>query len=142
MPNAPDIDAILAMQDSKMRECLNASQVEAVRQACTRRLCLVQGPPGTGKTTTAIELLDFLLVHNLVPTPILVSGHTNAAVDNILVGLARRGKRVVRIGQEDKVREECRPCMPGEAKSVDLRAAEVICATCIGSGGGVFSKEG
>merc|ERR1719330_814062 len=119
LPRAQEAEAAFAREQHKLRESLNASQVEAVRRASTQRLCLVQGPPGTGKTTTAIQLLDFLLVQNLVPTPILVSGHTNAAVDNILVGLARRGKRVVRIGQEDKVREECRPYLLGEEKSTE-----------------------
>jgi len=142
MPNAPDVDATFATREREMREGLNASQLEAVRQACTRRLCLVQGPPGTGKTTTAVKLLDFLLEHKLVPTPILVSGHTNAAVDNILVGIARRGRRVARIGEGDKVREECKPYVLGEAGSTEIDKAEVVCATCIGSGGGVFYREG
>jgi len=142
MPRSQEVDSTFAKEEHRMRDILNASQVEAVRQACTQRLCLIQGPPGTGKTTTAIELLDFLLTHDLVPTPILVSGHTNAAVDNILAGLAGRGKRVVRIGEGDKVREECRPYLLGEERSTEPHLAEVVFATCIGSGGGVFQREG
>merc|ERR1719171_1859937 len=104
---------MIQAEEQTLRKKLNASQVEAVRCACTQRLCLIQGPPGTGKTTTALQLLDFLLRNKVVPTPILVSGHTNAAVDNILAGLILRGRRVVRIGEGDKIRPDCRPYMFG-----------------------------
>jgi len=142
LPSAPDIERVFAREQQRLREKLNASQVEAVRNASSHRLFLIQGPPGTGKTTTAVELLDFLVVNKLVPTPILASGHTNAAVDNILAGLSRKGRRVVRIGEGEKVRAECKPYVLGEEKAADLQSAEVVCATCIGSGSGVLSKEG
>lgn len=142
LPSALDTETVFVSKQEKLSEKLNKSQIDAVRQASTQRLCLIQGPPGTGKTTTAVELLDFLLTNSLVPTPILVSGHTNAAVDNILVGLIKKQKRVVRVGEGEKVRAECRPYVLGEERAVDPKCAEVICATCIGSGSGMFSKEG
>mmetsp|Transcript_88719 Transcript_88719/g.153546 ORF Transcript_88719/g.153546 Transcript_88719/m.153546 type:complete len:1496 (+) Transcript_88719:65-4552(+) len=146
LPNAKDTSRVLNERLSEptdvLNEKLNPSQVEALRAASTRRLSLIQGPPGTGKTTTAVELLDFLLEHDVVPTPILVSGHTNAAVDNILAGLIHKGRSVVRIGEESKVRLECQPYLLGEAKAAEPSKAEVICATCSGSGSGTFHKEG
>jgi DNA polymerase III delta prime subunit len=143
MPNATDIEDAIRGQEEALRQKLNESQIEAVRRAATQRLCLIQGPPGTGKTTTALELLDFLLTNQFVPTPILVSGPSNAAVDNLLLGLVKRGRRVVRMGEGDKIREECKPYLYGKGElAVEPRIAEVICATCIGSGSGVFAREG
>jgi hypothetical protein len=142
LPNSGEIFDALGKHEAELRKKLNKSQVAAIRGACTRRLSLIQGPPGTGKTTTSVELLDFLLSNKLVPTPILVSGHTNAAVDNILVGLARKGRSIVRVGVEEKVRLECRPYVLGGEKAAEPFAAEVILATCIGSGDNVFQREG
>merc|ERR1719387_2380903 len=142
LPSAGDTERLLQAEEEALRERLNASQVEAIRRASTQRLCLIQGPSGTGKTTTALELLDFLLRNDVVPTPILVSGHTNAAVDNLLAGLAKLGRRVARIGEGDKVRPDCRPYVLGEELAAEPAAAEVVCATCAGSGNGVFSREG
>jgi len=142
LPTSAVTETILVREEPRLKEALNVSQIAAVGRACTHRLCLIQGPPGTGKTTLAVEMLDFLLLNELVPTPILVTGHTNASVDNILAGLAQKGKRLVRIGERDKVRLECRPYVLGEEKAAEPQTAEVICATCIGSGSGIFSKEG
>jgi len=142
LPSAGNTERLLQAEEEALRERLNASQVEAIRRAATQQLCLIQGPPGTGKTTTALELLDFLLRNKVVPTPILVSGHTNAAVDNILAGLILRGRRVVRIGEGDKIRPDCRPYMFGEELAAEPSMADVVCATCSGSGSGVLSREG
>jgi hypothetical protein len=141
LPNAQDTQVVFGMQEDILADKLNSSQLSAVSVAATRRLSLIQGPPGTGKTTTAVELLVFLLDHKIVPTPILVSGHTNAAVDNILIGLAKKGRRVVRIGDHNKVRVDCKPFVLGEECAAEPRLAEVICATCSGSGSAVFQKE-
>jgi hypothetical protein len=143
LSNAEDTEKLFSKEKDSLAERLNLSQLEAVRAASTQRLSLIQGPPGTGKTTTAVELLVFLLDHQIVPTPILVSGHTNAAVDNILMGLAKRGRGVVRVGGEgSKIRAECMPYLLGEELAAEPRVAEVICATCSGSGSAFFHKEG
>jgi hypothetical protein len=143
LPSAADTEVLLLKEQMVLAEKkqLNPSQMEAIRFASTHSLALIQGPPGTGKTTTAVELLCFVLDHKIVPTPILVSGHTNAAVDNILVGLAKKNKRIVRIGDEDKVRSECKSYLLGEDKAAEPENAEVICATCIASGNRVFHKQ-
>jgi hypothetical protein len=41
--------------------------------------------------------------------PILACGDTNAAVDNLVEGLVKKGMRVVRLGQPAKVRR-CNGC--------------------------------
>ena len=42
MPRSQEVDSTFAKEEHRMRDILNASQVEAVRQACTQRLCLIQ----------------------------------------------------------------------------------------------------
>jgi hypothetical protein len=133
LPNAEEAERVFAMHRHDLAKKLNPSQLEGVRLACTQRLSLIQGPPGTGKTTTAVELLAFLVDHKIVPTPILVSAHTNAAVDNLLVRLAKKGKKVVRIG-DNIVLPDCLPYARGGKLAADPKNAEVICATCSGSG--------
>mmetsp|Transcript_115056 Transcript_115056/g.199628 ORF Transcript_115056/g.199628 Transcript_115056/m.199628 type:complete len:1706 (-) Transcript_115056:102-5219(-) len=133
--------------EPSLKKNLNTSQHDAVRSAALQRVCLIQGPPGTGKTTTALELLDFLLDSKIVPTPILVTAHTNTAVDNLLLGLIKRGRnRVVRVGSatNEKVHPECLPYVVGEEMATDLKSAdlEVVCATCIGSGSNQLEKAG
>lgn len=69
-----------------------------------------QGPPGTGKTQALLSLLDILCSTAAKSKarfremgPILACGDTNAATDNIVEGLHKRGIRVVRAGQPGKV---------------------------------------
>mmetsp|Transcript_67211 Transcript_67211/g.105027 ORF Transcript_67211/g.105027 Transcript_67211/m.105027 type:complete len:1244 (+) Transcript_67211:1-3732(+) len=139
------IDEILRMAQSKLSSKLNKSQMDALKLASTRRVALIQGPPGTGKTTTAVEIVSFLLEYDIVPRPILVTGHTNPSVDNLLVGLARKGKRVMRLGGESnnsKIRDECKSYLVNGENAADLEEAEVICATCSGSASGKLKEKG
>jgi regulator of nonsense transcripts 1 len=108
LPNAEANERIFEREKPTLSEKLNSSQLEALRAASTNRVSLIQGPPGTGKTTTSVEFLAFLLDHTDVPKPILVSGHTNAAVDNLLVGLAKKGKRVVRLPMKPRCAKNAR----------------------------------
>jgi regulator of nonsense transcripts 1 len=63
-------------------------------------------PPGTGKTRTIIEAIKLLKLHWKLPHPILVTAHTNAAVDNLLAGLTRHGLQATRAGNTERVRPE------------------------------------
>jgi len=52
-------------------------------------LHVIHGPPGCGKTSTIVELVGIL--HKMLPSvPILVSGHTNIAVDVVLDKIKRQ----------------------------------------------------
>ncbi|CAG9464879.1 unnamed protein product [Pedinophyceae sp. YPF-701] len=105
-------------------EGLNDSQKRAVFDALSRSLVLWQGPPGTGKTRTLLSLLAVMVqasraqaaTSGVLPDaadvgPILACAGTNAAVDNIVEGLLKRGVRVVRIGQPAKVRPSLHKCV-------------------------------
>ncbi|RXK38247.1 hypothetical protein M231_04419 [Tremella mesenterica] len=85
---------------------LNPSQIRAIAMMLSERLSLVQGPPGTGKTRVIVETIKLLKSHWQVPFPILVCAHTNVAVDNLLDGLQNHGLKAIRVGTEERIRED------------------------------------
>ena len=154
----------LALEKYGALEGLNDSQRLAVEGAVTNRLTLVQGPPGTGKTAVAIRILqhwarlaskDASKGEN--PPPVLATSDSNIAVDNLVEGCAAAGLRVVRLGRPEAIRPELlrfcidRPpstygqgsnqqylggsSMAFRERMKHLKRAQVICCTCIGSGG-------
>ncbi|KAJ8901963.1 hypothetical protein NDN08_004165 [Rhodosorus marinus] len=89
---------------------LNESQLDAVKTAVISTVCnsssngftLLHGPPGTGKTTTVLSLLSVLLADSVGGSNhmfserrkkmrVLVCAPSNAAVDEILVRVMRKG---------------------------------------------------
>lgn len=161
-----DVDCLrdasrLALERHGALEGLNASQALAVEGAATNRLTLVQGPPGTGKTAVAIRILQHwarLAVSEGSSNPILATSDSNIAVDNLVEGCANAGLRVVRLGRPEAIRPELlrfcidRPPAPGsnsqqgtsaaaiKEKLKTIRNAQVVCCTCIGSGGDILEK--
>ena len=146
-----DIGAALAADSG-----LNPSQRSAVATALTSTLTLWQGPPGTGKTRTLVALLSTLATASRSDTarrarggrtarapadadaaaalrarsvPVLACGDTNAAADNLTLGLKEAGVRVVRLGSPSKVSEVVRSMtldalvarLPAGADVADLR---------------------
>ncbi|MBK7040619.1 MAG: Flp pilus assembly complex ATPase component TadA [Bacteroidetes bacterium] len=86
---------------------LNESQQEAVSAIVqNEKICIVHGPPGTGKTTTLIEAIK-QLVNN--QEKVLVSAPSNAAVDNIAIGLHTVGLKILRVGNSSKINEAIFP---------------------------------
>eukprot|EP01083_Nonionella_stella_P096399 270992_1 len=88
---------------------LDASQMEALRQILTKKIALVQGPPGTGKTFVTLQALR-VLVDNMQYSdpPLLVVSLTNHALDQLLEGIYKFEKRIVRIGsrtESDEMKE-------------------------------------
>lgn len=55
-----------------------------------------------------IETIKLLKKRWQIPHPILVTAHTNAAVDNLLSGLREYGIKAARLGREEVVREDLR----------------------------------
>ncbi|WNI26167.1 AAA domain-containing protein [Streptomyces sp. ITFR-16] len=93
-------------------EDLDPEQLEAFRKALTTEdLLVVLGPPGTGKTRTITEI-----AHTAATTAgadsgrVLVTSHTNRAVDNVLARLPR-DLVVIRVGDESKVHVDVKPLL-------------------------------
>jgi len=158
----------LALQKYRALEGLNASQSLAVQGAVTNRLTLVQGPPGTGKTAVAIRILQHWArlakseaTNGESPSPILATSDSNIAVDNLVEGCAAVGLQVVRLGRPEAIRPELLrfcidrpPSSYGSAGNKDqygsnpaqafkermkaLKKAQIVCCTCIGSGGDIL----
>lgn len=83
---------------------LTPSQQEAINSVLSGgRVRLVHGPPGTGKTHTLVHLAMALA---RAGHSVLCSADSNAAVDNLVVGLRRAGAPVVRIGHAPNLRDE------------------------------------
>ncbi|WP_329214246.1 AAA domain-containing protein [Streptomyces sp. NBC_01485] len=93
-------------------EGLDPEQLAAFRKALTTEdLLVVLGPPGTGKTRTITEI-----AHTTALTAagdsgrVLVTSHTNRAVDNVLARLPR-DLVVIRVGDESKVHADVKPLL-------------------------------
>lgn len=90
---------------------LNRSQREAFGRALgAEDLMVVLGPPGTGKTRviSQIALATAVGAAGRPPARVLVTSHTNRAVDNVLSRLPAN-LVVVRVGNDGAVTEEGRP---------------------------------
>lgn len=79
---------------------LDAHQSDAFRRALSAPdVLLVLGPPGTGKTTTIVEIVTALVA---LGQRVLVTSHTNRAVDNVVENLPPEINSV-RVGAEDSM---------------------------------------
>lgn len=82
---------------------LNESQMEAIRMALgSDDFFLIHGPFGTGKTRTLHELIRQEVMRG---SRVLVTAESNAAVDNLLEGIAGHVK-CVRLGHPQRVSRE------------------------------------
>ncbi|HEX2066307.1 MAG TPA: AAA domain-containing protein, partial [Candidatus Thermoplasmatota archaeon] len=85
-------------------EELTPAQREAIGSVLSGgRVRLVHGPPGTGKTHTLVHLAMALAKAG---HSVLVTADSNAAVDNLVVGLRRNGALCVRVGHAPNIRDE------------------------------------
>lgn len=95
---------------------------------------LIHGPPGTGKTTVIAEIVRQLRNRG---KNILITSHTNVAVDNALEKLLpdyrsyELGSKIVRLGLRAKVTDKrLRDLVPvKDEELVKLRTAQVVGAT-------------
>jgi hypothetical protein len=124
----------------------------------------------TGKTQVAIRILQHwarlaaaATKNGDDPAPILATSDSNIAVDNLVEGCAAVGLQVVRLGRPEAIRPEllrfCIDRPPSSYGSNDrnqpqgsnanykerlkqLKSAQVVCCTCIGSGGDILDALG
>ncbi|SDY45082.1 AAA domain-containing protein [Amycolatopsis xylanica] len=89
-------------------EALDEDQLSAFRHAlAVEDLLVVLGPPGTGKTRVISQIARACAL-DPAAGPVLVTSHTNRAVDNVL-GKLPRDVVVVRVGNEGSVGAEGKP---------------------------------
>jgi energy-coupling factor transporter ATP-binding protein EcfA2 len=99
-------------------EDLDDDQLEAFRKAlAVRDMLLVIGPPGTGKTRTISQIARACAYEQ--GGRVLVTSHTNRAVDNVLARLPAE-LVAIRVGNEGSVTAEGRPYLL-ERQAADLR---------------------
>jgi superfamily I DNA/RNA helicase len=90
------------------RDRLDPAQLTAFQRALTvPDMLLVLGPPGTGKTRTITEIAAASAARG---ERVLVTSHTNRAVDNVLERLPAH-VRSVRVGNEDAMTSHAREFM-------------------------------
>ncbi|MGW1427423.1 DEAD/DEAH box helicase [Streptomyces sp. NPDC002431] len=97
---------------ARPHEELDPEQLEAFRKSLTTEdLLVVLGPPGTGKTRTITEIArTTALATDSAGGRVLVTSHTNRAVDNVLARLPR-DLVVIRVGDETKVHADVKPLL-------------------------------
>lgn len=101
-------------------EGLNAEQSEAVGHCVASPLWFVWGPPGTGKTSTLGTVVERSIASG---SSLLISAHSNVAVDAALIAAIRAGTkgkpgRIVRAG----------PAVLAEARASGMSTREIVFA--------------
>ena len=101
---------VLEEWPAELSSALDTSQMDALRRILTKRLAIVQGPPGTGKTHVSVIALR-LLLENLAAEdpPIIISAHTNHALDQLLRHVAKFEPDFIRLGAWTKDVEVIKP---------------------------------
>lgn len=112
---------------------LDRDQLAAFHKALTvEDMLLVLGPPGTGKTRTISQIVG-AVASDTAPSRdnrrVLVTSHTNRAVDNVLPRLPAE-LLTVRVGSESVVTEEGKPYLL-ERLASDLRE-EIVRGVAVG----------
>ena len=80
---------------------LNNCQQKAVRRSLEAKdYLLINGYPGSGKTETIVHLIKILVKMNKT---VVITAHTNQAVDHILVKLVKHGINFMRIGNLSRI---------------------------------------
>ncbi|QDZ18155.1 DNA replication ATP-dependent helicase Dna2 [Chloropicon primus] len=124
---------------------LNLRQKEAALSVMNAEdYALVLGTPGSGKSTVIVQIIKLLLAKG---KSILVTSHTNNAVDNILMRLVEEDVDFVRIGNAKSVANQVKPYMVGgERKQIEnfdayaqlMDEAKVVGCTCYNMSHAVF----
>jgi len=104
--------------------------VELVSDLTAGEAVFIQGPPGTGKTTVIVEAIKRRLARN-GDERILVTSHSNLAVDNALERLAgTAGMRAVRVARAERVHPSVDQFRCDDEDDPRLLEANCYFATC------------
>ena len=132
----------------KILSRMNPVQRKAVLKAMTcENYMLIKGLPGTGKTQTLVQLIKLLLI---MKKTVLITSHTNAAVDNILLRLKEQRIDFMRLGSASRTNSELRDhlecSLVSNCKSVeDLKKVynqyQIVAVTCLGSSHALLSER-
>ncbi|KAI9695913.1 MAG: hypothetical protein M1836_006030 [Candelina mexicana] len=96
--NFENVDLLHDWPNSSQTE-LDRSQLAALHRILTKELAIVQGPPGTGKTHVSVVALRALLQNTTDDDPpIIISAHTNHALDQLLRHVAEFEPNFIRLG--------------------------------------------
>ncbi|KAG5673320.1 hypothetical protein PVAND_003380 [Polypedilum vanderplanki] len=127
---------------------MNSVQRMAVLKALTcENYMLIRGLPGSGKSQTLVNLIHLLKIMNKT---ILITSHTNSAVDNILLRLKERGITFLRLGSISRIhhslREYCETKLVENCKSVEelenlYNSYQIVAMTCLGATHAMLSKR-
>ncbi|OXU27176.1 hypothetical protein TSAR_005441 [Trichomalopsis sarcophagae] len=119
---------------------INEHQKQAILQALrTDNYLLIKGFPGTGKTQTLVALIELLLK---LDKSVLITAHTNTAVDNILLKLIERKIDFIRFGNSTKAHPNIAPmleanvtehCDSPESLHTVYCSKKVVGVTCYGA---------
>jgi hypothetical protein len=82
----PAVEKAPAYVSARVVAELNEGQRNAVRVCVGHDLSFIWGPPGTGKSTTVARLIQQLVLSG---RRVLVTAHSNAAVDVVMLDIAR-----------------------------------------------------
>jgi hypothetical protein len=107
-----DVTEVLLDSLELQNSGLNPRQLDALRSSLSRNLTFIWGPPGTGKTTTIGAIGFHLLRAN---RSLLMVSHTNTAVDEALLKLAKQvNPEVIEAGKILRVGEPKNPKLASE----------------------------
>lgn len=102
---------------------------------------------GTGKTQTLVALIQLLI---MMKKSVLITSHTNSAVDNILLRLMERGIKFMRLGSAVRIHASLRDfresTLIAACKSVeDLEKVysqyNIVAVTCLGSAHAMLTQR-
>lgn len=127
---------------------LNSVQRCAVLKALTcENYMLIKGLPGTGKTQTLVALIQLLMI---MKKSVVITSHTNSAVDNILLRLMDRGISFMRLGSATRIHplllhyresELVANCKTVEDLEQIYNKQQIVAVTCLGSSHALLSQR-
>jgi len=130
----PFLDRLISQRPALAQ--LTESQRSAVLKALEQRLSIIQGPPGTGKTHVACAVIAaWVERYARFGERILAVADSNVAADNLHTRLATFGISSIRVGMGKEVET-----LLGDRLWAAVREAQVVVATCIGSGMDALEK--
>ena len=132
---APSHDEVNTEEASWLTEGMIANPpqnraVALLSELTAGQAVFIQGPPGTGKTTVIVEAVKRRLARN-ADERILVTSHSNLAVDNALERLAGTpGMRAVRVARAERVHPAVERFRCDDEDDPRLLEANCYFATC------------